>query len=386
MSSLTIAFAVAASVSLLATPLVRHFAWRVGALDYADGSRKLHAGPVPYLGGIGLFASLLAGTLCGCQGKGLDPLALPPPLLLSAGLICTVGWLDDRYCLRVRWKLLGQLLATLPLVFTGHVLERIEVGGLAIDLGWWGIPVTIGWLVAGANALNFIDGADGLAATVGLIAAAATALVAHSLGHADAAVMALVLAGGLGGFLVYNWQPATIYLGDAGSMTVGLCLAALAVDGSGTPALGSRLVVLMALLGIPMADLALAVVRRLLSGQAFWIADRAHIHHRLLDRGLSAAQVAGVFAGLTVATGSIAFAAAAHAHELLSWAFLLTLSMAVVRLDLAASHECELARQFAARWLPLAAWLQLDSNPNRGRRSCQSRVTLRPPQPAEDAS
>jgi hypothetical protein len=134
-------------------------------------------------------------------------------------------------------------------------------------------------------------------------------------------------------------------------MTVGLWLAALAAGGARPPEIGSRVVVLVALLTIPLADLALAVARRLLSGQPFWMADRAHIHHRLLDCGRSAAEVVGILAGLSIVTGLIAFIAAVHGRELVAWSLLAMLCLAVVRFNLVAASEFELLRQFASRRL-----------------------------------
>lgn len=349
MPSLIVPLMVTTAASLLATPLARLLAWRWEALDHADGLRKLHAGPVPHLGGVALFAALAVGVLTCCSDNLFDSLTLP--LLLSAGMMCLVGWLDDRQGLRVRWKLLGQVLATLPLILSGHAIDRIEFGGYIVDLGWWTIPLSIGWYVAGANALNFIDGADGLAATIGLVAAAAAALVADQLGHPEAAMLAVILAGGLCGFLLHNWQPATIYLGDAGSMTVGLWLAAVVAEGSRAPQLGSRLVVLVALLAVPLADVTLAVIRRLLSGKQFWLADRAHLHHRLLARGLSVPQVVGILAGFAAAAGLIGYVAAVHGRELVAWFSLSLLVAAALRFDLAGAPEMELMSELAARRL-----------------------------------
>ncbi|HEV3004963.1 MAG TPA: MraY family glycosyltransferase [Pirellulales bacterium] len=345
MTSLVVPFVTAAAAALLLTPLARWIAWRCKALDHADGQRKLHVGPVPHLGGLALMSALLIGTLVG----EYDNRFAPPPLLLSACTMCAVGWLDDRYCLRVRWKLFGQMLATLPLVFFGQLIERVECCGFVLELGWWAMPLSIAWYVAGANAMNFIDGADGLAAAVGLVITAAIALVSDHLGHAEAAMLAVVLAGGLAGFLLHNWQPATIYLGDAGSMTAGLWLAAVAAEGSRAPQLGSRLIVLVALLAVPLADVALAVVRRSLRGTRFWLADREHIHHGLLNRGWSVPQVVFVLAGISAIGGTTAFVAAVHGRELIAWAALAALAVAANHFNLAGAVELELLKQFVTR-------------------------------------
>ncbi|HJT35893.1 MAG TPA: MraY family glycosyltransferase, partial [Pirellulales bacterium] len=350
MSHLLVAFAVSATVSLVLTPVARGLAWRWRALDEADGLRKLQASPVPYLGGLALYVALLAGSGIACLGQ-LGRLSLTVSLIASATLICLVGWCDDRYGLRVRWKLLGQVLATLPLVLAGQTLTRLECCGWVVELGWWGVPLTIAWLVAGANAINFIDGVDGLASTLGLIAAAMIALIASRLENTDAVFLAVVLAGGLAGFLQYNWQPATIYLGDAGSMTIGFWLAALAIAGSRSSMVGCRLIVLIALLAVPLADVGLAVIRRLLDGRRFWLPDRGHLHHRLLDRGWGAGKIVATLAAVSLASGAIAFAAAVHGRELLAWGALAMILVALVRFDLLGNHELDLAGQFLARRL-----------------------------------
>lgn len=332
MSHLLVAFALSAALSLLLTPLVRRLAVRLGALDRPDGSRKLQSAPVPYLGGLALFGALVAGAIgAACLTTGGT---LTAALIAGSALICLVGWCDDRFGLRVRWKLLGQVSATLPLVLYGQTLTRLECFGWGIEMGWWSIPVTVAWLVACANAMNFIDGIDGLAATLGIATAAVTCLIASHLGNTEAMLLAAVLAGALAGFLQYNWQPASIYLGDAGSMTVGLWLGTLTIAGSYSGGVGSRLVVLLALASVPLADVGLAVIRRILDGRRFWLPDRAHIHHRLLDRGWTVGTIVGALAAVSLTSGAIAFAAVAHGRELPAWAALAMLLLAAVRFGL----------------------------------------------------
>jgi UDP-GlcNAc:undecaprenyl-phosphate/decaprenyl-phosphate GlcNAc-1-phosphate transferase len=346
MSRVFAAFAVSACASLLLTPLARWLAWRRGSLDRADGQRKLQPSPVPHLGGLAVFAALVTGVVVGFCGDGWAAQgSLPLALLASAALICLVGWCDDEFGLRVRWKLFGQVVATLPLVLTGQVLERVEFCGWVCDLGWWSLPITVAWLVAGTNALNFIDGIDGLTAAVGIVVAAATASIAWHLGNEPAMLLAVVLAGGLVGFLQYNWQPATIYLGDAGSMTIGLWLAALTLAGSHSEAIGSRLIVPLCLLLAPLADIALAIARRLLDGRRFWLPDRGHIHHRLVDRGFGVGRTVVLIAGISGAGCAVAFASAVHGRELLGWGALAMLLAALVRLGLMGQPEMELARR-----------------------------------------
>lgn len=356
-SLLIIAFGAALAITLLLTPAVRQLAWRFKLVDHADGQRKLHPAPIPLGGGVVLMTALALVAAATCSAAApptASPrigLPLPIALTLSAGMICLVGCCDDLVGLRVRWKLLGQVLATLPLVLSGHRIEQLEIAGYVIELGWWAVPLSIGWLVAGANALNFVDGIDGLASTIGAIIACSLGLIAHHLGHDESALLCAILAGGLGGFVFYNWQPATIYLGDAGSMVIGLWLAALAAAGGQTAAVGTRLVVLVSLVSVPIADIALAVVRRTLSGRQFWLADRGHIHHRLLDRGLTVPQTVGLMGSVCALSGCLAFAAAVHGRELLAWGGLALAATWLVRSRFAGDAELELAGRALTRGL-----------------------------------
>lgn len=362
MTQLVIAFGAALIVTLTLTPLTRRFAGRFRLLDHADGERKLHPHPIPLGGGVTLLFALIAVAVLVCAGPvffwqpSSPHLSLPAALILSAAMMCLVGCCDDLRGLRVRWKLLGQVTATLPLVLAGHRLEQLEIGGYVIELGWWAIPLSIGWLITGANAMNFVDGIDGLASTIGIAAACTTGLIAHHLGHAEVALLSAILAGGLSGFIFYNWQPATIYLGDAGSMVIGLWLAALALSGTREPELGTRLIVLPALLSVPIADIGLAVIRRILSGKQFWLPDRAHIHHRLLECGLTIPKTVQLMAGICVLSGSAAFAAAVHGRELLAWGGLGLLATCMVRSRCFGHYEVELVGQkFAGSVLNLFA-------------------------------
>jgi UDP-GlcNAc:undecaprenyl-phosphate GlcNAc-1-phosphate transferase len=356
MTALVIAFGVCLAGTLFLTPLARQFAWWLDAVDYSDGERKLHLRPVPTLGGVALFASLATAA---ALMFGLDsplklatfPLPLPTALVFSAGVACLVGFCDDQWGLRVRWKLLGQFLAALPLVFTGHHLERIELAGYVIELGWWGFPLAIAWLIAGANALNFLDGMDGLAATLGLTIAAGVMVIAHGLGHGEAAILAAIMVGGLAGFLFYNWPPATVYLGDAGSMVVGFWLAHLTLAGCDSPTIGPRWIVPLALLAVPMGDVALAVIRRTLNGLPFWIADRAHIHHRLQDRGFTIVETVGLLTIVSAIHGAIAYLAAVRGRELLATGALVATIVPLVRSRLVGHDECGQLTQFAGRKL-----------------------------------
>ena len=198
-------------------------------------------------------------------------------------VIVVVGLVDDRIKLRGRLKLIGQFAAALVLVAGGLVIQRIGIFGQQIDLGLLSIPFTLFWLVGAVNAVNLLDGIDGLATMLGFILVATIAGMAALVGQTQVFVIAVVFAGSLLGFLRYNFPPATIFLGDAGSMLIGLVVGALAISGSlkgpGTVLLAAPLAVWT----IPIFDSVAAILRRKLSGRSIYTTDRGHIHHRLLE-------------------------------------------------------------------------------------------------------
>ncbi|MBS0201582.1 MAG: undecaprenyl/decaprenyl-phosphate alpha-N-acetylglucosaminyl 1-phosphate transferase [Planctomycetes bacterium] len=208
-------------------------------------------------------------------------------LLLAVIAIVGVGFLDDRFTLRGRQKLAGQVAAAGILIASGLRVEQIHVFGTQIDLGLLGIPFTLFWLLGAINSLNLIDGIDGLASSVGVILSMSIAGMAWMTGHDTEAIIALALCGALLGFLVYNFPPASIYLGDAGSMLIGLLLGALAIrsslKGPATVALAAPTVMWT----IPILDVGMAILRRKLTGRSIYHTDRGHLHHCLLRQGFS---------------------------------------------------------------------------------------------------
>lgn len=345
---------------LFATRIALGVARRFGVVDHSDGKRKLHLAPVPLLGGVAVLAAaaLALAMMPGTAFHWTFPWPLSSALLASACLACAVGCLDDIYSLRVRWKLLGQVLATLPLVLAGHLIERLQLSSFQVELGMWSAPVTVFWLVGGMNALNFLDGLDGLASTIAIVVCAGTALVAQHLGHIAESNWCLALAGSLVGFLYWNRPPARIYLGDAGSMVLGLCTACLAVKGSILPGGFVNPAVTSALLLVPLLDVALAVVRRSLLGQWIWIADRGHVHHRLLERNLSTWQILLVLGGLGLLTSLAAFSAVAFHTGWLSAGALLLVVTGLVRGGWCGHFEWGLFKQAVlGKLLGALSWL-----------------------------
>jgi UDP-GlcNAc:undecaprenyl-phosphate GlcNAc-1-phosphate transferase len=367
-------FLLALAASLALTPVARSVAVRLGAVDRPDGKRKLQKKPVPRWGGVAVYLALLL-ALAGSQWSGMD---LPEGfgelswvIAISAGFVCLLGCVDDRWELTSRRKLVLQIASVLPVVLAGWWLEGMAVDsvvlfGYSIQLGWLGVPLTVLWLVGCINALNLVDGMDGLASVVGLSTAAILAIIATSLGHAHVALAAVALGGALAGFLAYNLPPARIYLGDSGSMVIGLVLGILGIQGSLKTAATLSITAPAVVMTIPLLDTALAILRRKLTGQRFDTPDRGHIHHRLLDRGLSAWQALCIIGSLCLATGAAAAAATIFRSDTLAWVVTLGLVVLMVRLRTFGHHEMSLVKMQTASLLSrFAVGLVLSADPRR---------------------
>ncbi len=283
-------FVLACVLSSALTALAIRLSPRIGLVDRPDQQRKLQAHPVPLGGGAAVFLAsiaVLGGLICSGTPWHMN-VNEDWGHLLGASIACAwivaLGLLDDRFGLRGRQKLVGQIIAAGVLIASGVLIQRIGLFGIEIDLGLLAVPVTVLWLTGAVNALNLLDGMDGMATVIGLILSLAICALALLTGHAAVSMAALVFAGALLGFLPFNLSPAKIYLGDAGSMLIGIVVGCLSiratVKGAGTVLLAAPLAVMT----IPMLDSFAAVLRRRLAGQSIYAADRGHLHHRLLAR------------------------------------------------------------------------------------------------------
>jgi UDP-GlcNAc:undecaprenyl-phosphate GlcNAc-1-phosphate transferase len=285
-------------IALVVTPICRDVFRSYGVVDRPDAARKVHRYPIPRVGGLAIAISYLVAYLLVRPEEGsplAQQLSLVWKLVPGAALVFAVGLLDDLFNLRAWWKLIGQLGAAGLAYWSG--VRILSIAGASTD-AWWNLPLTLLWLLACMNAFNLVDGLDGLAAGVGLFATLtvfAAALMVHNM---VLAVATFPLAGALLGFLCYNFNPATIFLGDSGSLLIGYLLGCYAVIwGNKSATLLGMTAPLMAL-SIPLLDVALAIARRFLRRQPIFSADRGHIHHRLLDRGLTPRKVVLVLYGL----------------------------------------------------------------------------------------
>jgi UDP-GlcNAc:undecaprenyl-phosphate GlcNAc-1-phosphate transferase len=312
---LTAAAGTALAVSLAATPLVRRLAFVVGATDMPD-ARRIHVRPTARAGGVGVALATAIGLLVA------SPTGLGTFVLAGAGLLLAVGLLDDLFQLRASWKLVAQIGAAILAVGGGLRLSLFGLGAAPV-LSAADAVITVFWIVLITNALNLTDGLDGLASGIGLISLSALAATALRIGNPVAAEPAIILAAALVGFLVYNFNPASIFLGDSGSLLIGYALATLPLVGGGARPM--RPLAVLLLVAVPATDTLLAIARRFLSrclrawGDGLvWHGlldglrnttspDRRHIHHRLIDLGLSQRH-----AVLLLYVGGVSTAALAH--------------------------------------------------------------------------
>jgi UDP-GlcNAc:undecaprenyl-phosphate GlcNAc-1-phosphate transferase len=291
--SVILPFTSALGFCLLLTPILRNLAVRLGCVDRPDFDRKVHQVPVPRIGGVPVVLACVASygmfLLLQPPGTSEQSLSLALKLLPASGLIFVTGVVDDLVGLKPIQKLGGQILAAV-LACLGGLQFRILDGYTWGDP--WGVALTLVWLVACTNAFNLIDGADGVAAGVGLIAALTALTVGLWWTNVGLSVLAAILAGSLLGFLRFNFNPASIFLGDSGSLWTGFtlgCFSILCSQSSVTP-LGT--VAPVVALAVPLTDMTLAVARRFVAAKPIFRADREHIHHRLLRRGFNSRGVA----------------------------------------------------------------------------------------------
>jgi UDP-GlcNAc:undecaprenyl-phosphate/decaprenyl-phosphate GlcNAc-1-phosphate transferase len=285
-------FAIACVVGLVVTPIVRHYAHRLELLDM-PGGRKVHQLPVPRLGGIAMtlafavgvgFAALVASQL---GSAAFLRLSLAPAFLGGVALLLVVGVVDDVRGMPALGKLVGQVAVALLVSIMGLRLDRLTFPWGMVELGPLAVPLTVAWVVGVINAVNLIDGLDGLAAAVALTVLGAFGLLAAVDGVDPTLPIIAATVGAAVGFLAYNLHPATIIMGDTGSMFLGFVVAAVGISLTQDGVRPVAPWVPIIALGVPLADTAWAVVRRTARGEPFFVADRGHIHHQLLRRGLT---------------------------------------------------------------------------------------------------
>ncbi|MDQ3720348.1 MAG: undecaprenyl/decaprenyl-phosphate alpha-N-acetylglucosaminyl 1-phosphate transferase [Actinomycetota bacterium] len=276
------ALLVAGAAALVLTPLAARMARRAGAVA-TPRDRDLHESPTPRMGGLAILAGvLLAGALFlpgGRETRGI---------LIGAAVAALFGALDDKFDLPPSIKLAGQLLAAAIPVASEVYVENVTLPFVdPLDLGDFGMPLTLLGIVATMNVVNFTDGADGLAAGVCTIAAVTFAIIALSLGRDEAGILAALTAGAAAGFLWHNFHPASVFMGDSGSNLLGLLLAAVAIQGVLKTAAVVALFFPLVILAVPALDATFVVAKRIKYRKPVYSADRWHFHHRFANIGFS---------------------------------------------------------------------------------------------------
>ena len=300
---LTAALLGAGIIAFLATPLVKSLAYKVGAIDVPKDNRRMHKVPIPRLGGLAIFIAFLFTVIVLAD---ID--RATRGILLGAIMIVVLGVMDDIMTLKALPKFLVQIAAAGVAVYHGCVIQFVSNPNVFSDssylnLGWLSVPVTIIWIVAITNAVNFIDGLDGLAVGVSAISTASLLIIALMVEELNIAVILAALLGSCLGFIPYNKNPAKIFMGDTGATFLGFILATLSVQGLFKLYAIISFAVPFLILGIPIFDICFAFLRRIAKGQNPMCADRGHVHHRLIDMGFNQKQAVAISYMLTAILG-----------------------------------------------------------------------------------
>lgn len=381
-------FAAAFMGCVLTTPLVTRIATWFGAIDRPDQFRRIHLGATPRMGGLGLaFGLTIAIAVAALGGYFQDWSDYPKwlgtlvPIGLASAIVLAVGVRDDTHEMGARLKLLGQASAVVVLYLGGIRIDSFSIlhltipldnpsvtfsiGGHAFLIALPGLLVTMLWFLACMNVWNLIDGMDGLASGVGLLVSGTLALVAIWLENPSVAILAAALAGGLAGFLLYNWHPACIFLGDSGSLLIGLLIGIIGVQGSLKE--GATISILFPILamGLPITDTAMAIFRRWVRNLPLSSADRRHVHHLLIGLGLNPRQAAVLLYCFSAGLCGVVLLGVVYKNEILALvmgisgclAFLLILTsrrdeLATLRADFAS----RLARGKQERYAAKVTW------------------------------
>ena len=298
------AFAVAAVLSYFFTPPVKNFAHKIGAIDVPKDARRMHKKPIPRLGGLAIYGGFLFSILIFGQ---LDKTMLC--VLLGGALIVALGIFDDVLALSAKLKFVVQIVAAAIPVCVGDMQIGLftNLNPLSdtpfVHLGILAVPVTIIWIVGITNAVNLIDGLDGLAVGVSSIAAITMLAVALLTGNMPIAITMAALAGACIGFMPYNLNPAKIFMGDTGSTFLGYMLATVSIMGLFKFYAVISFAVPFLILGLPIFDTANAIIRRLAAGRSPMSPDRGHVHHKLIDMGFNQKQAVAILYAISATLG-----------------------------------------------------------------------------------
>ena len=282
-SNYVIVFLLTLLVSTIMVPFVIRFAKRIGAVDKPD-NRKVHKNVMPRIGGLAIYIAFLVGFILVSSF-----IELPVSIMIGATIIMLTGFIDDKFQIKPWQKMLGQFIATVIILSDGLFIKFLTVPffeqSVQVSL-WIAIPISILWIMGVTNSVNLIDGLDGLASGVTIIAASAIFIMALIMDDVQVAFLSITLIGATLGFLFFNFHPAKIFMGDTGSLLLGYLLAVLSMIGFKQVTM-ITLIIPIVILAVPIIDTTIAIIRRKLNNQRIMDADKNHLHHRLLAAGFS---------------------------------------------------------------------------------------------------
>jgi UDP-GlcNAc:undecaprenyl-phosphate GlcNAc-1-phosphate transferase len=361
MSGTTVLAAIAFGLGAVGTHCAILVARSCSFFDHPDDGRKRHAQATPLLGGLAVCVSVVVTVAIG-SGAGLTSLfdsphrsQLTASLLVTLSGLCALGLWDDRWGMSARNKLLLQVVAILPFAICSWCLADEQSIRNANAVAWVGLPLTLLWLVSCTNFVNLIDGLDGLAGSLVVVVGSTVAVLAAVNGWPATTQLAVITAAGTGGFLVFNWPPARIFLGDSGSLPLGFLVGALSLEGSSKRAASLTLILPVVLLAVPLFDTMAAIVRRKLTGRHIGQGDREHIHHCLRDRGLTPQQTLLSLIGMSLLTAGGVIAAAVFDQPLVAFITAAALGIGLIAGRVFGFKEWQLVCRHAAT---VASWVR----------------------------
>ncbi len=291
----------AALVAFTSTPAVSVLAYKIGAIDVPKDNRRMHKKPTPRIGGLAIFAGFVIASLVFCE--------LTPELIsiyLGGLIIVAVGVIDDVFRINAWVKLAAQIVVALVAVSQGIVLEYVNLFGNYVHFGMLSIPITVVWIVGLTNAINLIDGLDGLACGVSAICSISLLLVMLLKGEVASAMITAAVVGACLGFLPFNTNPAKIFMGDTGALFLGYTMAVISVSGVFKLHTVISFIIPISIFAMPLFDTTFAFIRRIAKGRSPFSPDRSHLHHRLIDLGFSQKQSVAILYAICAILGTSA--------------------------------------------------------------------------------
>ncbi|SHI45015.1 UDP-GlcNAc:undecaprenyl-phosphate GlcNAc-1-phosphate transferase [Clostridium amylolyticum] len=298
---------ISATLSFILTPIMKTLSIKLNILDIPKDKRKIHKNPMPLLGGVGIYLAFIITILIMRRGSiQRDEIGI----LLGALVVLLGGLLDDIVDLKPYKKLLFQIISAAIVIYFGVVIKKVTnpfifYKDTYISIKLFSIPLTIVWIVGVTNAINLMDGLDGLASGISLIACITMFFISILSGRESASLFTAVLSGAIIGFIPFNFNPADIFLGDNGAQVLGFLLASISIQGTIKSAAAFSIVVPILALGLPIYDTIFAMIRRKINGKPIYQADKGHIHHRLLAIGLTQRQVVTIMYIMSAILGAI---------------------------------------------------------------------------------